>query len=177
MGIASCAALVGLASAAMAQAPALWSNETKESTATIAAIDRAKRVITLKSEHGRVTMRVKPEVRRFDELKVGDRITFRYQESVLASMSKPGPAAAAPSSSEPTITRGTEARPSATVTQEHRATVTIRTIDEKGLLVTVVDAEGEASSFKLRDRSLIEGFKAGDHVDIVYTEALLVSVK
>ena len=66
-------------------------------TATIKAIDSTKRLVTLTFEDGTVdTVAAGPEVRRFDELKVGDKVTFRYQESVLVQVRKPGDVAPEP---------------------------------------------------------------------------------
>jgi hypothetical protein len=112
--LAASAALAGLASAVLAQTPATRT-ETAETTATIVAIDRAARVIALKSDRGTVKMNVRSDVRRFDELKVGDQITFRYQESVLARISNAGQArlpASRRSCAEPVRARAPRSRSS-----------------------------------------------------------------
>lgn len=173
--LAAVAALASHTSAALAQAP-VTRTETKEHTATIVAVNHTARKITLKTEHGTMKLGVGPEVKRFDELRVGDQITFRYQESVLAQIAKPGQAASGPVSDKPVISRGTGHRPSATVTHQQKATVTLKAIDENVPAVTVT-ADGEASSFKVHDKQMLIGFKVGDEVEIVYTEALMISVK
>ena len=66
-------------------------------TSVIKAIDKANRVVTLKHEDGSIDDVVcGPEVQRFDALKVGDKVTFRYYESLVTAIQKPG--AAPPSS-------------------------------------------------------------------------------
>jgi Cu/Ag efflux protein CusF len=166
-------ALVPLA--ALAQKP-VTKTEAVETTATIVAIDHTDRVIKLKNENGEVEIGVGPEIKRFDELKVGDQISFRYQESVLVQMKKAG-SAKAPASDDPKITRGTGARPSGTIAQQQTATVTIKAIDTKTPSVTVAADDGHTLSYKVKDAKVLEAYKVGDKVDITYTEALMVSVK
>ena len=175
------AVLAAVPLAALAQQPAatkppVSKTASTEVTATIVAIDHTDRVVTLKNEDGEVEIGCGPEIKRFDELKVGDTITFRYQESLLVEIHKPGQAKA-PASDEPQIARGKGARPSGTVSQTQNATVTIKAIDAKLPAVTVVTAEGHTLSFKVKDAKALAGFKVGDKVDITYTEALMVSVK
>ena len=53
-------------------------------TFTIEAIDSTARLVTLKDSKGEMeTIYCGPEVERFDALKVGDTVTFRYYESVV----------------------------------------------------------------------------------------------
>jgi len=123
-----------------------------------------------------VELGVGPEVKRFNELKVGDKITFTYVESVLAEIQKSSATGAAPAG-EPKVTRGTGAKPSGMVTQTQKATVTIEAIDANVPSVKVKSADGHSLSFKVQDKTKLAGLKVGDKVDITYTEALMVSVK
>jgi hypothetical protein len=47
-----------------------------------------------------------PEVQRFDALKVGDRVTFSYYESLVTAIRRPGAAPKAPESAAVTRTPG-----------------------------------------------------------------------
>jgi len=162
--------------AAQAQNP-VTKTEAVETTATITAIDHTDRVITLKNENGEVEIGVGPEIKRFDELKVGDKISFRYQESLLVQIKKASSADKLPGSDKPVITRGKGPRPSGTIAQQQTATVTIKAIDTKTPSVTVSAEDGHTLSYKVKDAKVLEGYKVGDKVDITYTEALMVSVK
>jgi hypothetical protein len=52
-------------------------------TAEITAMDYDDRVVVLEDESGNVEwVYAEPEIKRFNELKVGDKVTFRYYESV-----------------------------------------------------------------------------------------------
>ena len=87
-------AIVLLAPAASAQKSVTQSAAVTE-TFTIVAIDQTNRIVTLKDKDGYVdSLYAGPEVKRFNELKVGDAVTFRYYESVVYRIQKPGSAAA-----------------------------------------------------------------------------------
>ena len=142
---------------------------------TIDAIDHAARIVTLKAADGTSTDIVcGPEVKRFDALKVGDKVTFTYRESVVSAIKAAGQTAAPPSSA---VTRTPGAKPGATIAQQESAIVTIDAIDPKVPSVTVKSADGRKMSFKVANKKNIEGYKPGDRVEITYTQALAISVK
>lgn len=163
----------------LAQAPKpVVQTETIERTATIEAISHDTREITLKNKEGRMeTVVAGPEVKRFSELKVGDTVTFRYQESTAFSIRKAGEKAPAAPAAAASVERGSGARPSATMTQTQTATVTVKAIDPKVPSVTVLTDEKKTVTFRIADPKNIEGLKVGDKVDITYTEAVMISVK
>ena len=84
------AVLVALPLVARAQKP-VTQTDAVEVTAKIEAIDKTARLVTLKDKEGEMeTIKCGPEVKRFDELKVGDTVTFRYYESIAYAIRKPG---------------------------------------------------------------------------------------
>jgi Cu/Ag efflux protein CusF len=168
--------LAGTAAAADAQKPVTQSAVT-ETSATIEAINRDTRMVTLKGKDGVYqTVYAPPEIRRFGELKVGDTVTFRYQESLVYKITKAG---TRPSQSvgEPALSRGSGPRPSGTISQQATATVVIKAIDPKVPSVTVETDDGTETTMKVEDRKSIAGLEVGDRVEITYTEALMISVK
>jgi len=139
---------------------------------TIEAIDHSTRVVTLRNKAGLLEeVYCGPEVQRFDALKVGDTVTFRYFETIVTGLSKPG--AVAPPST--TVTR-TAGAPGGSIARQTSATVTIETIDAKTPAVTVRTPSGGRSTFRVQDARNLEGYKAGDQVTITYTRGLAVSV-
>jgi hypothetical protein len=171
------AVLTAIPLAALAQQPVTQA-ATVEMTATIVAIDQSTRMITFKDKDGATeTIYAGPEVKRFDELKVGDSVTFRYEESVVYQVKKPGAAASTPGSEEAKIERGTGPRPSGKVSKSETETVTVKAVDLKVPSVTVLTSDGRTVGMKVANRKNLEGVKVGDKVEITYTEALMVSVK
>ena len=144
-------------------------------TATIEAIDRANRLITLKNPKGELAVIVAgPDVKRFDELKVGDTVSATYYESVAVNVRRPGDPA--PSRSGAALTPGTGKSPSATASVQDTVTVTVQAIDRANQAVTVKRADGGVVSFRVQDPKNLDIAKVGDTVDITFTQALLVEV-
>jgi hypothetical protein len=170
------ALVVGATSVGAAQ-KAVSAADAVSATATIQAIDAANRLVTLKYTDGTVdTIAAGPEVQRFNELKVGDIVTFRYYESAVVAVTKPGQASA-PAASDPTLTRSKGARPGGTVSQQLKAAVTVEAIDAKVPSITVRTASGNKLSYKVEDKKNIEGVKVGDRIEITYTQALMIGVQ
>ena len=139
---------------------------------TIEAIDHSTRVVTLRNKAGLLEeVYCGPEVQRFDALKVGDTVTFRYYETVVTALSQPGP----PAPPSTTVTR-TPGAPGGTIARQTTATVTLEAIDAKTPSVTIRTASGGRSTFRVQDAKNLEGYKAGDQVTITYTRGLAVSV-
>lgn len=144
-------------------------------TATIQAIDPATRTVTLKGKEGDVVSIVcGPEIQRFNELKPGDTVTFQYHEAVVFSISAPG---STPPAAGTAVVRSAGEKPAGVVARRETAVVTVLAIDPKVPSVTIQKADGNKMSFKVEDPKNIEGVKVGDKVQIVFAQALAVSVK
>jgi hypothetical protein len=171
------AVLVALPLVARAQKP-VTQTDAVEVTAKIEAIDKTARLVTLKGKEGDTeTIKCGPEVKRFDELKVGDTVTFRYYESIAYAIRKPGQPSGMPAQTGPSVTRGQGPRPGGTISQQETATVVVKAIDEKVPSITVVTEDGRTVSFKVEDKKNLKDVKAGDKVEVTYTEAFMISVK
>jgi len=168
-------ALLGLASAPIsAQTVQQAGNISK--TATIVAIDHTSRTVTLKDAQGHLEdFHAGEEIKRFDELKVGDSVTFAYHAAIVYQIVKPG-ATATPVPGGVQTVRGQGAKPSGAVAQQRQASVTIESIDPAIPSVTVRTADGHSMSAKVEDKKNIEGLKAGDKVTLTFTEALMITV-
>lgn len=164
--------------ASMAQTPApMGAAATATLTAKIVAIDSASRLVTLQDAKGNTqTIQVGPGVTRFSALKVGDMVTFTYEESVALSIVKAG-AAAPMAQATPTVTRAEGAKPGGTISQTQVATVTIASIDMTTPSVTVTTQDGKTISMLVHDPANLTGLKVGDVVQITYNQALAISVK
>jgi Cu/Ag efflux protein CusF len=171
-------ACASLSLAAGAQPPVVQ-GETVEVTAVIEAIDHDARLVTLVDAEGDVeTVYCGPEVKRFDELKVGDRVTFRYYESLVYMVRQPGDPTGLPSTTpEAVVSRTKGTRPGATLSRQVTATVTVKAIDVSAPSITVLTEDGRRATFKVDDKKNLQGVKLGDKVEVAYTRAVLISVK
>jgi hypothetical protein len=79
-----------VATAPKGQKPGGMAIEAVDVSATVQAIDRTARTVTITGPEGNaVTVKVDPSVRGFDHLQVGASIHTRYVEAVAVSVEKP----------------------------------------------------------------------------------------
>jgi hypothetical protein len=171
------AMLVWLAGAGLAQAPKpITKAQSVTATATIQAIDSTNRRVTLRSENGEEeTYAVGPEVKRFDALKVGDKVKMTYYESLVFQVRKPGEPPD-PASIDAAVTRARGALPGATIAVQQKQTVTVKAVDPAVPSITVTTEDGRTITRKIEQKKYLDGVKPGDRIDITYTEAILTSV-
>jgi hypothetical protein len=166
--------MITAASAAQEEMKSIKETESVTVKATIEAIDKATRMVTLKGPKGNsVALHADESVKRFNDLKVGDEVTATYSESVAVSVRKPGEAAPAKKSESVTARPG---KPGATATVQQTITVSVEEIDRPAKTVTVKGPEGGVHIFRVRDLKNLQGVKVGDRVDISFTQALLLKV-
>jgi len=169
-------ALLSSGSIANAQKPITKANTIK-SSATIQSIDSTQRIVVLRTDKGEEDAFVLgPDVTRFNELKVGDRINFTYVESVVVTVLKPGSATSS-STAAASVVPGKGKLPGATLSQQLTTTVTIKAIDPSVPSVTVTTADGRTVTRKIEDKKNLEGVKVGDRLDITYSQAVMASAE
>ena len=144
-------------------------------TVTIEAIEQSTRTLTVKDDKGIYeTIQAPPEMKRFSELKVGDKITARYYDNVVVRLKKPGEAAVDVDSAA--LTRGTGTAAAGTAAAQRTITVTVTAMDPKANSVTVKGPNNYVYSRKVRDKKTFNALKVGDQLDMTWTEAVLISV-
>jgi hypothetical protein len=150
--------------------------ESVSVTATIEAIEASTRTITVKDDKGIYeTIQAPPEMKRFSELKVGDKVTARYYDHLVVRLKKPGEAAVDTTSAA--LTRGEGERPGATAAAQRTFTVTVSAMDPKTSSVTVTGPNGYMYSRRVTDKKAFALLKVGDQLDMTWTEAVLISVE
>ena len=123
------------------------------------------------------------EVKRFDELKVGDRINLTYYMAKAFEVRKRDSNEPAPKAVGTTGTGGVDiARsagplPGAAITERRTETVTVKATDLEKAMLTVWLPNGRIITHKVQDPSLMKGIVADDPIDITYEEGLLVEVE
>ena len=144
--------------------------------------------MTVRDENGsKDSFHAPPEMQRFAELKVRDRIDLTYFQGIAFEVRKRDAAAAAivagetdkpvGTSGTAEITRGTGPLPSGAITQRRTATVTVTATDLANQLLTVRLPSGRVAKHKVQDPALMKGIVADDKIDITYAEGLLIEVQ
>jgi Cu/Ag efflux protein CusF len=173
--MATAAAALGLTAMAWAAQSKTIPVKMEVISATVEAVDRAARQVTVKKEDGNhEVFYVPPSVKRFDALKVGDRITGRHYEKIVLQVKAPGEKdvdttvrdVATPAS------KGT----GGTLAHQRTITATITAIDQNAPSITFTGPQGFNYSSRVQDKAALAKVKVGDKVDITWTEAVMLSI-
>jgi hypothetical protein len=151
--------------------------KTVDITATITAIDKATRDVTLKGPQGNeLTVTAGPDIKNFDQLKVGDQVNAKYIEALTLQLVKGGGqpvarteqmgAAGAKAGAQPGGAVGRQVTIVADVVGLDPAT---QTVTLKGPQRTVDVVVSDAEQFKR--------IAKGDQVQATYTQALAMAVE
>lgn len=147
-------------------------------TATIDAIDAATRKVTLKYPDGKMqTITCGPEVRNFDQMKVGDLVKTTYAQSVAIWVRK---ATEKPAAAEVQTVKVAPKgdMPHATLTKTTEITATVEGIDYKKRTVTLKGPEGNVNTYPVDKRvKRLNEVKVGDEVVLRVTEAFAIKVE
>jgi Cu/Ag efflux protein CusF len=147
-------------------------------TAAVEHINHKTREVTLKGPDGKTTtLHVSDDVKNLAQVHKGDWVTMSFYQAIAYQVKKKGTAkpgvsqaadvGTAPLGAKPGLVGGTAVTVTATIVSIDKATDTVRLKGPKGKMVSV----------KVQDPSRLEGVKAGDLVEITYTEALAISVE
>ena len=147
---------------------------------TVATLVKETREITLKGADGElVTMVASDAVKRFDEIEIGDVMTFEYYTYMKAEFRQP----TAEELAEPItlIAEGGKAPegmdPGAAVGALVKAIVTIEILNRPNMLATVRGPGGNYLSIQMEDEALIQRLNIGQKVILTYAEAIAVSLE
>jgi len=147
-------------------------------TATVDAIDKEKRMVTLKFADGRTrSLKLGPEARNFDQIAVGDQVKATYAESVAIGVRKSDEKPAA-SQTRTVKVAPKEAKPGVIVADTTEITAKVEAIDYAKWTVDLKGPEGNVRTFAV-DKSVkkFKNVKKGDEVVVRVTEALAIVVE
>jgi hypothetical protein len=147
---------------------------------TIIEIDYPNREMTLMSSDGQTeTFAVDKEIRRFNEARVGDKVSLDYYLGVAAEVRKPTPE----EERNPLVVLDSESKtgldqaPAAHGTRRIRAVVTIEALDRTAQTVTVKGPRGKRFVARVKDPSRFDRVRIGDTILMTFTESVGVLLK
>jgi hypothetical protein len=170
------ALVLGLSLSGWAQEVRQLPTQTVTLSGTVATIDHEKRTVNIKKADGTFeTVDVPPSAKRFDELKVGDSVSVRYDNNVSARLKPPGEAPVDMATG--TSTAGQGERPGGTASVQRTMTATVDAIDKNASSITFVGPNGWKYSRHIVDPGVLNNLKVGDKVDITWNTAVTVAVQ
>ena len=146
-------------------------------TATISALDAGKREITLKGPDGKeVTMVAGPEVKNYNQLKVGDKVDIQYVEALVLELKKGGGLPVARTEKEEMTGAKPGEKPGVKGARQLTVVGDVIALDPATQTVTLKGPQRTAE-LKVRDPEQFKLISKGDQIQATYTEALAVAVK
>ncbi|MDH4114880.1 MAG: hypothetical protein OEU89_05365 [Burkholderiaceae bacterium] len=145
--------------------------------ATVAAIDKASRQVTLKGQEGdSMVLTAGPEVKNFDQIKVGDSVVARYIQSLTLELKKGAAGVRERVESGGVAAAKPGERPAGAAAREVKVTGDVIAVDAKKQTVKV---KGPKRTFDLsvKDPEQFKLVKVGDQIEGTYVEAVAVSVE
>jgi len=143
---------------------------------TVATIDHSKRMVNIRKADGSFeTVDVPAGAQRFDELKVGDKVSITYNNNVSARLKPPGEAPV--DTQTGTTTAGQGERPGGTASVQRTMTATVDAIDKNASSITFTGPNGWKYSRHIVDPAVLDKVKVGDKVDITWSTDVTVSVQ
>lgn len=172
-------AALATSAAAIAQdkpLPAALGATAVKVTATVVAIDQAKRVVTLKGEDGAVSQfKVGPEVKNLAQVKVGDRVTSEYIRAVALELKK-GDGIRGSTEQQRSAAAQPGQKPAGGVSTRTVITADVTNVDAKNGTVTLKGPKGNVVDLEVKDPAVLAQVKVGDQVQATITEAVMIAV-
>jgi hypothetical protein len=159
--------------------------ETTTVNAVVETVDPTSRELLLRGAAGAqsgalLSMVVSPRVQRLHQIRPGDRVTARYYRALAAQAVTPFSGTSQPFEGANVDRRETAGRPGGEVTRVRRGRVTITAADPATNSVSFVGPNGVPRTVVAQNpdvQSFIRRLRPGDQVDLVYEEALAISVE
>ena len=138
--------------------------EVVKLTGTITAIDKAARDVTVKGPQGNeVTLTAGPEVKNFDQMKVGDAVNVDFLQALTLELKKGGATAKAGE------------KPAAAVGKQVTIVADVIAVDPAKQTITLKGPK-QTVDMRIPDPEQFKRIAKGDQVEAVYTQAVALSV-
>jgi len=184
LAIGGCQSTPPAEAAAPAPAPsgpftAASSNVTLEGEIT--ALDKATRAVTVTgSDGGSLEFVAGPDVRNFNQLKVGDKVILDYQAAVALELQPAGSAQVGVTAAQGGTVAAVGAKPGGTVARTVSLVTEVAAVDPVANTIALRGPRGNTQIIAVQREDLrakLPNVKRGDLLRISYTEAVAVSIR
>lgn len=146
-------------------------------SAAVTAIDKDNRVVTLKGPQGNLFRVVAgPEVRNFDQIKVGDEVVVRHMEALSLELKKGGAGIRERVESESAARAPAGGKPGAAAARRVTVVADVVAVNARAQTVTLRGPE-HTVDLRVRDPNQLKLVKVGDQVQATFTDAVAISVE
>ena len=144
---------------------------------TVTKIDKKTRTIFFKNNDGESKFIAGPEIKSFDQIKVGDRLNVTYELAVAIELIKTksdGVRSKVETASEVTSKPGE--KPTRTITNTTTIIADIIAVDRAKKLVSVKGPSGKVTIVTVKNPQLLADVNVGEQVRVIYFDAMAASI-
>ncbi len=146
--------------------------------ATVVKVDQKKRLVTLKNHAGEeFDIVVGEEVRNLPQVRRGDEVVATYYESTVITLKKPGEASPGVEAADIVGRAAPGEKPAATAGTKTTVVAKVVGLNKKKGTITLKGPKGKVVTVTAREPKRLEPVKIGDLIEVVYTEAVAISVE
>jgi len=150
--------------------------ETVKAEATVTAIDKATRGVTLKNAKGEsMTVTAGPEVKNFDQIKVGDKVTVEYLRALALELKKGGGLIVQRTEQAGGAAAKPGEKPAGAVGRQVKVVADVIGLDPATQTVTLKGPQ-RTVELQIADPEQFKRVAKGDQVEATFTEAVAVAV-
>ena len=144
---------------------------------TVTKIDKKTRTIFFKNSEGESKFVAGPEIKNFDQIKTGDRLSVTYEIAVAIELIKTksdGIRSKVETSSEVTSKPGE--KPTRTISNTTTIIADIINVDRAKKLVSVKGPSGKVTVVTVKNPLLLADVNVGEQVRVIYFDAMAGSI-
>jgi len=150
--------------------------DTVSGTATVQSINASDRTVVLQHEDGsKTTYQCGPDIRNFDQIKVGDKVTATVAESVALMLVKGGGVPTGVGATTAMVRAPVGNKPGGKIVDSVGFIARVVSVDADHRLVTLQTADGN-QTVKVGPDINLANVKAGDDVGVRVTRAIAIAV-
>lgn len=150
--------------------------DTFTTTATVSAVDAAKRKVTLQFPGGATTTyQAGPEMVNFGQIQVGDRVRAEVTEEVAVFLGRGEPPSASAGATVALAPVG--AKPGGVLVETRQITARVTSVDVKKRRVGLALPDGTVKQVRVGSRVNLAAVNVGDTVTVQASEGLAISVE
>lgn len=143
----------------------------------VTKVDKKSRTIFFKNNEGESKFVAGPEIKNFDQIKKGDRLSVTYELAVAIELIKSksdGIRSKVETSSETTSKAGE--KPTRTISNTTTIIADIVEVDRSKKLVSVKGPSGKVTVVTVKNPQLLADVNVGEQVKVIYFDAMAASI-
>jgi hypothetical protein len=151
--------------------------QTLKTTATVTAIDQAKRTATLLGSDGKkFTVKVGPEAVNFDQVRVGDQIVATVTQKIVVYIAKDG-ATSGDGAAAVVVLAPKDEPPGGLAAETTQLTARVIAIDAEKRTATLSFEDGSTETLPIREDVDLSRHKVGEQVVFRVTEMMAIGIE